>query len=316
MKHIAAFALAWAILLTTAHAEGPLTYAQLKNEAAQGWHETIGGVTIDLDIHLPDTDALAVVDASPRPAFDDALMCRYMPDAQDNISNEPGWLFQFFNGPEDNRASYVITSGMTGSACYGEAKPDTVFRNDMTFDLPEQCLDNELQYLTGEGLTESDWLLTYEATFYADVDSLQVHACQRLRGLPVLGHGAMLCMQTWDRDYCYFWLELLEAGPTVIADMPLSSLEPVKDALRKKLAAGQIQDVREVSLWYVPFCAEDVGFLLVPVWRVLAKTGIHGKDEAFDGLWFDVQRGGQLQLTREEQGYTLVQPPLTWADLD
>ena len=36
MKHIAAFALAWAILLTTAHAEGPLTYAQLKNEAAQG----------------------------------------------------------------------------------------------------------------------------------------------------------------------------------------------------------------------------------------------------------------------------------------
>ena len=316
MKHIAAFALAWAILLTTAHAEGPLTYSQLKNEAAQGWHETIGGVTIDLDIHLPDTDALAVVAASPRPAFDDALMCRYMPDAQDNISNEPGWLFQFFNGPEDNRASYVITSGMTGSAAYGMNKPDTTFKNGMTFDLPEQRLDAELQHLTGEGLSEADWLLTYEAVFYADVDSLQVHACQRLRGLPVLGHGAMLCMQTWDRDYGYFWLNLLEVGQAVIADMPLSSLEPVKDALRQKLAAGQIQDMREVSLWYVPFCAEDMGFLLVPVWRVLAKTGIHGKDEAFNGLWFDVQRGEQLQLTREEQGYTLVQPPLTWADLD
>lgn len=315
MKHIAAFALAWAILLTTAHAEGPLTYAQLKKEAAHGWHETVGSVTIDLDIRLPDTDALSVVAASPRPAFEDALMCRYMPDAQDNISNEPGWLFQFFNGPEDNRASYVITSGMTGSAAYGMNKPDTTFKNSMTFDLPEQRLDAELQHLTGEGLNEADWLLTYEAVFYADVDSLQVHACQRLRGLPVLGHGAMLCMQTWDRDYGYFWLNLLEVGQAVIADMPLSSLEPVKDALRQKLATGEIRDVREVSLWYVPFCAEGLDFLLVPVWRVLAKAGMHGQDEAVAGLWFDVQRGEPLQLTREEQGYTLVKPPITWADV-
>ena len=314
MKHIAAFALAWAILLTTAHAEGPLTYAQLKNEAAQGWHETVGGVTIDLDIHLPDTDALAVVAASPRPAFDDALMCRYMPDAQDNISNEPGWLFQFFNGPEDNRASYVITSGMTGSAAYGMNKPDTTFKNGMTFDLPEQRLDAELQYLTGEGLNEADWLLTYEAVFYADVDFLQVHACQRLRALPILGRGAMLCMQTWDRDYCYFWLELLEAGPTVIADMPLSSLEPVKDALRQKLAAEAIQDVREVSLWYVHFCAGPETFQLIPVWRVLAKAGMHGRDEAVAVLWFDVQRSEPIRLIRGVQGYSPVQPPLTWAD--
>ena len=315
MKHFAAFALACALLLACACAESPLTYAQLKEEAAQGWHETVGSVTIDLDIRLPDTDALSVVAASPRPAFEDALMCRYIPNAQDNICNEPGWLFQFCNGPEDNRSSYTITSGMTGSASYGEAKPDTVFRNGMTFDLPEQRLDTELQYLTGEGLTESDWLLTYEATFYADVDSLQVHACQRLRGLPILGHGAMLCMQTWDRDYCYFWLELLEAGPTVIADMPLSSLEPVKDTLRRKVATGEIQDVREVTLWYVPFCAGPEAFQLIPVWRVLAKAGMHGQDEAVAGLWFDVQRGEPLQLTREEQGYTLVKPPITWADV-
>ncbi|MGN0971640.1 MAG: hypothetical protein ACI4OY_06760, partial [Aristaeellaceae bacterium] len=252
MKMIAAFALSWALLLTTACAEGPLSYAQLKEEAAQGWHETIGRVTIDLDIHLPVTDALSVVAASPRPAFDDALMRRYIPNAQDNVRNEPDWLFRFCNGPEDNRAFYVITSGMSGSATYGEAKPDTAFRNGMTFDLPEQRLDAELQHLTGKGLNEADWLLTYEAVFYADVDSLHLYACQRLCGLPVMGHGAMLCMQTWDRDYCYFWLNLLEAGPTVIADMPLSSLEPVKDALRQKLAAGQIRDVREVSLWYVP----------------------------------------------------------------
>ena len=184
----------------------------------------------------------------------------------------------------------------------------------MTFDLPEQRLDTELQYLTGEGLTESDWLLTYEATFYADVDSLQVHACQRLRGLPILGHGAMLCMQTWDRDYCYFWLELLEAGPTVIADMPLSSLEPVKDALRQKLAAEEIQDVREVSLWYVPFCAGPETFQLIPVWRVLAKAGMHGRDEAVAVLWFDVKRSEPIRLIRGVQGYSPVQPPLTWAD--
>ena len=315
MKRIAFLALTWVILLTTACAEGPLTYAQLKDEAAQGWHETIGSVTIDLEVHLPDTDALAVVAASPRPAFDEELMCRYMPDAQDNVCNEPGWLFQFRNGPEDNRASYVITSGMTGSASYGAVKPDTAFRDGMTFDLPEQCLDTELWYLTGEGLNEADWLLTYEAAFYTDVDSLQVHACQRLRGLPVLGHGAMLCMQTWDRDYCYFWLNLLEAGPTVIADMPLSSLEPVKDALRQKLAAEAIQDVREVSLWYVHFCAGPETFQLIPVWRVLAKAGMHGRDEAVAVLWFDVQRGEQIRLIRGVQGYSPVHPPLTWADL-
>ncbi len=185
----------------------------------------------------------------------------------------------------------------------------------MTFDLPEQRLDAELQYLTGEGLNEAEWLLTYEAVLYADVDSLQVHACQRLCGLPVLGHGATLCMQTWDRDYYYFWLNLLEAGPTVIADMPLSSLEPVKAALRQKLAAEEIQDVREVSLWYVPFCAGPDVFQLIPVWRVLAKTGMYGKDEAVAGFWFDMQRGEQIHLTRGEQGYTLVHPPLTWADV-
>lgn len=81
MKRISFLALTWVILLTTACAEGPLTYAQLKDEAAQGWHETIGSVTIDLEVHLPDTDALAVVAALPRPAFDEELMCRYMPDA-------------------------------------------------------------------------------------------------------------------------------------------------------------------------------------------------------------------------------------------
>ncbi|MGN0762466.1 MAG: hypothetical protein ACI4MK_03715, partial [Aristaeellaceae bacterium] len=284
-------------------------------EAAQGWHETIGRVTIDLDIHLPVTDALSVVASSPRPAFDDALMRRYIPNAQDNICNEPGWLFQFYNGPEDNRASYVITAGMTGSAFYGEAKPDTAFKNGMTFDLLEQRLDTELKYLTGQGLNGQDWLLTYEAAFYTDVDSLHITATPRVSGLPVFHRGAMLCMQTWDRDYCYFWLDLLEVGSTVIADMPLSSLEPVKDALRQKLAAEEIQDVREVSLWYVPFCAEPETFQLIPVWRVLAKAGMHGRDEAVAGFWFDVQRGEQIRLTRRDQGYILVQPPLTWADI-
>ena len=48
MKRISFLALTWVILLTTACAEGPLTYAQLKDEAAQGWHETISSVTIDL----------------------------------------------------------------------------------------------------------------------------------------------------------------------------------------------------------------------------------------------------------------------------
>ncbi|MGN0971141.1 MAG: hypothetical protein ACI4OY_04230, partial [Aristaeellaceae bacterium] len=71
----------------------------------------------------------------------------------------------------------------------------------------------------------------------------------------------------------------------------------------------------EVSLWYVPFCAEPETFQLIPVWRVLAKAGMHGRDEAVAGIWFDVQRGEQIRLTRRDQGYILVHPPLTWADI-
>ncbi|MGN0746054.1 MAG: hypothetical protein ACI4ML_05215 [Aristaeellaceae bacterium] len=122
------------------------------------------------------------------------------------------------------------------------------------------------------------------------------------------------CTQTWDRDYCYFWLNLLEAGETVIADMPLSSLEPVKEALRQKAASGQLQDVREVSLWYVPFRTGPEAYQLIPVWRVLAKTGMHGRDEVVAALWFDVQRGEPIRLLRDEQGYSLVHPPLTWEE--
>lgn len=313
IKKAFAFMLSCMMLVSSAWAAEYLTYAQLKEELRHGWHETIGSVTIDLTFDLPDTDTLTVIAVSPRPAFDDALMDRYIPHAQENICNEPGHIFQFYNGPLDNRKSYVLSTAFLGCENFGTHKPETAFLNGITFDLLESNLNFELQYLSGAGLNSRDWQLSYEVSHYGQVDSLLLFAHQVFRGL-ITPYQSMLCMQTWDRDYYYFWIDLYQEDRVVMEDLSLSSLEPIKETLRQSVLEGTLASVDEIQLIYEPFRQENGEIWLIPLWYVKAQTAFHGFTPAFN-YYYSVQTGQALHLQGVwDTGYAMAEPLLAPED--
>lgn len=304
IKRLAALMMAGLLIGSNALAGEYITYAELKEELSGGWHETIGKKTVDIDFNLPDTDTLAVLKVSPRPPVDDALLERYVPDAQENICNDPGHIFQFYNGPEDNRKSYVIQSAHKGNEDFGTVKPDKAFQNGMTFDSLLENLDAEMQYLWGEKLNDQDWEISYEVGHYVGMDSMQVTANQVIRGLNTPYHS-MLCMQTWDRDYYYFWMMLWQEDQVVVEDLPLSSLERVKEDLRKGLKNGDLLNVEHVGLEYKPFKQENGDIWLIPVWCVWAETDFHGMQPTFC-YYYSAQTGKEMELEGyAENGYLM-----------
>ena len=311
IKRLAALVMAGLLIGSNALAGEYITYAKLKEELSGGWHETVGKKTVDIDFSLPDTDTLAVLKVSPRPPVDDALLERYVPDAQENICNDPGHIFQFYNGPKDNRKSYVIQSADKGNEDFGTVKPDKAFQNGMTFDSLLENLDAEMQYLWGEKLNDRDWEISYEVAHYVGVDSMHVTASQVIRGLDTPYHS-MLCMQTWDRDYYYFWMMLCQEDQVVVEDLPLSPLERVKEDLRKGLKSGDLLNVEHVGLEYKPFKQENGDIWLIPVWCVWAETDFHGMRPTFS-YYYSVQTGKKMELEGyAENGYLMQERVMEW----
>lgn len=314
IKRLAALVLAGLLISSSALAEEYITYGELKEELSGGWHETVGKTTVDIDFSLPDTDTLAVLKVSPRPPVDDALLERYVPDAQENICNDPGHIFQFYNGPEDNRESYVIKSAEKGDEYFGTVKPDRAFLNGLTFDSLLKNLDAEMQYLWGEKLNDQDWEISYNVGHYVGVDSMHVTANQVMRGLTTPYHS-MLCMQTWDRDYYYFWMMLWQEDQVVVEDLPLCSLEKVKEDLRKGLKSGNLLSVESVGLVYEPFKQENGEIWLIPVWRVWAETDFLGMQPTFS-YYYSAQTGKKIGFEGYwENGYPMQERIVEWENV-
>jgi len=314
VKRLAALVLAGLVISSSALAEEYITYGELKEELSGGWHETVGKKTVDIDFTLPDTDTLAVLKVSPRPPVDDALLERYVPGVQKKICNEPGRITQTYNGPEDNRKSYVIKSAHKGNEDFGSVKPDKAFLNGMTFDSLRENLDAEMQYLWGEKLNDQDWEISYEVAHYKDVDSMHVDASQVMRGL-VTPYGSSLCMQTWDRDYYYFCMELWQEDRIAVEDLPLCSLEKVKEDLRKGLKSGKLLGVEHIGLEYMPFRQENGDFWLIPVWCVRAETDFHGMHSTYS-YFYSAQTGKEIDLENyRANGFKMQEPVVEWGSV-
>ena len=184
----------------------------------------------------------------------------------------------------------------------------------MTFDSLLENLNAEMQYLWGEKLNDQDWNVSYEVGHYVGVDSMHVYASQVMRGLATPYHS-MLCMQTWDRDYYNFWMKLWQEDQVVVEDMPLCSLEKVKEDLRKGLKSGDLLNVEYVGLKYKPFIQESGDIWLIPVWCVWAKTNFYGMRETF-GYYYSVQTGKEIELDGYwGTGYQMKERIVEWENV-
>lgn len=312
MKKILCSLLILSLILSAASAQSSFTdvpegevalaFKDVAREFSRGWQQTCPrpngtNLIISVPIELPKVQQLSVISVSPLPAFSPSLMTRYIPHAQENIRNEPGDFFQFCG---EERADHVIRSASRGEEIFRGRLPKAKFMHGMTFRDLRMTLSDELLYLTGEQLP-TDALLTGIVSHYTDVDSLTLIYTQRMRGLPT-PYGGWLTMQSWDASYHCFSLTLYQEDGMVIEELPLSSFRRVQETVAEAIASGQILDVLGCELIYEDFDSGDGQTLLIPLWRVLARTRL--QSAAPEVYWFfDVQTGEKIEVDSTVKPY-------------
>ena len=279
-----------------------LTFKDIARELSRGWQQTCPrpngtNLIINIPVELPETQQLSVISVSPQPAFSPSLLTRYIPDAQENIRNDPGDFFQFYGG---ERTDHIIRSASRSEEIFSDRLPKVEFMHGMTFRDLRMALNDELLYLTGEQLP-ADALLTGAVSHYTDVDILTLIYTQRMRGLPT-PYGGWLTMQSWNASYHYLSLSLYQEDGAVIESLPLSSFRRVQETVAEAVAAGSILDVLRCELVYEDFDSGDGQTLLIPLWRVLARTRLQSATPEM--YWFfDVQTGERIEVDRTLNPY-------------
>ena len=112
-----------------------LTFKDIARELSRGWQQTCPrpngtNLIINIPVELPETQQLSVISVSPQPAFSPSLLTRYIPDAQENIRNEPGDFFQFYGG---ERTDHIIRSASRSEEIFSDRLPKVEFMHGMTF---------------------------------------------------------------------------------------------------------------------------------------------------------------------------------------
>lgn len=288
-------------LCAGARAETYVTLAELREHAAQGWHETYQAhgkeVAVDVDVlPMPEVDACPVVQVEPIGAKKD--------DSRFDPYRKQGWDIYAFGGSmtlqkivsksfyEPRSNAYRGKWWCDREICLNGERPTTTPENvDITYDEFLALLEGHLNALTGLHL--SDYRIervevsqrNYMTKLVDGVETpgepltktggYSLNACQVVHGMPVFDHyfdndepQGELMFRYCVPDYQYMTICGVKEIAVCEEDVPLLPFDAFIDRLEALIDAGRLQGVDEMEFGYVPY-QDGKTYKLVPTWRVL-----------------------------------------------
>ena len=279
-----------------------ITITELREQAAQGWHQTYEahGRTISVDVqpHVPEVTAfpvLACVVAHQQPQ-PDPLGIYTIDDRQ-----QEGILVLDANGEEvTGKRGYA-----QGWVRYSDFDFDTVPipANQMTL---RESIDLVRATLIRAGLDEAVMYLHHpysvEGRFYQDKNGqrdeepglLGLNFHLALRGIPITGlwHKAFVNRQSFDhyvpiisgkslikssQEYVVLFHGAMQETAVLAEDVPLAGFDQVKKSLEAEIEAGRLRHIFGITLGYTVFRDQNNAkkvwtpgntFYALPYWTV------------------------------------------------
>lgn len=292
-------ALLLALVCIAASAQEYYTLSEIREQAAQGWHETYLAygreIVADVDVNMPDVDVLPIDKielARLFPSSDNGnggIKITARPDenifAFDSmaylaIPEHVIWKYERqYAPPYDLRKIYAENS----SLCLGDAI-ETI-RNalaEVELDASDWLLERPYElYVSGlwnQAMSKREYPGCYSLKFY-----------QVLNGIPILNHAgcayyektrgnytAMLDAWVIDEDTVHVYVAMLKAVDRIAEDVPLCSFDRVIRAYEEEIKEGHIRKIYDLEFGYVfyddPKYVSGEGFAehyyAVPAWRL------------------------------------------------
>lgn len=303
-RFVVLLAVAITLLAQTASAATPnLTISQVRDETTAGWHETYEAhgrtIIVDIDIQLPDVDALPVLRIRKKPAVDASFAAGY--DAE-YWQNDPGKLIAELNRPAgiiDERSLKNVGSNdvniplhtLDWDTAYAEDNPLTyqgavniIAEHLLRLGIDPDQVDFDAPTLLSVSRLRTGIEGVYDGEAVTDMGYYNIALRQKLHNIPLYSYASRL-FQTHLRKASIGWrfefrisvesMTSFEVGAWMgeeidapFDDIPLCSFEKVKVAYEKLIQEGLIRTVDSLQLAYVVYAdaRDQEVYWAVPTW--------------------------------------------------
>lgn len=321
LRYISAATLCLALLCTcttsagSAEQPGYVPITELRQAAAEGWHETITAhgreIAVALDIAVPAVDALPVLRVRAKNPLPDIPRERYTEyhcepgyvrgTVGDLYAEEPpygantkepslyageaiDWDATAEENPTTAGEAYALLRQEIETA-FGAETLDTFVPEMVTANTRIYYMDNATGYPSDDPFSEMGGL-SIDCGGY-------VHGI-RISGQVMYDGGNGRAVPPWgaslylDSPSQYgFSISALEVVEVIAEDIPIRPLEDVKDTYRTLIAAGQLRHPQSLTLAYAMYAdpQEDGIAWLIPTWMCEGEFFERAADERiiFDG---------------------------------
>lgn len=283
---------------------GAETLAELRQETAGGWHETLtdkngASVVIDAEIDIrPGAEEVSALRVSPGPPAPESRL-EIFDGSYSGRMNENGMLSQLsptmIQGLEELGA-------FLGAEPQGRKIPDVTAKGGLSYEAALKTADEIVNHLFGTGM--EDYELEFaEIVHWENRDTCRYVFAPVVGGLP-LGSAAFTLdirsQEEWGVSFQLYTVETIETP-----DLELVSFAKVQETLKAALAKADVQTVlglfpeetltsiENIRLEYLAFAAGKGGVVLRPAWVMDVYSENEGPQVR--SLCFSAQTGQRLK---------------------
>lgn len=284
---------------------GAETLAELRQETAGGWHETLTDqngtpVRVDAEIDIrPGAEKVSALRVSPGPPAPESRL-EIFDGSYSGRMNEKGMLSQL---------SPTMLQGLEklgaflGAEPQGRKIPDVTAKGGLSYEAALKTADEIVNHLFGTGM--EDYELEFaEIVHWENRDTCRYVFAPVVGGLP-LGSAAFTLdirsQEEWGVSFQLYTVETIETP-----DLELVSFAKVQETLKAALAKADVQTVlglfpeetltsiENIRLEYLAFAAGKGGVVLRPAWVMDVYSENEGPQVR--SLCFSAQTGQKLEV--------------------